>query len=219
MTSPAPSNIIITIGRSFGSGGRELGRVLAAKLGIPFYDKELLLQAAADAGVCLEWFERNDERAPQFFGSGMAFSFGLNPMPWYAGASSIGDDSLYHAQSQVILDLARRGSCVIVGRSADYVLRSEPGAVSVFVSAPMEACVARIMRRNDCATADQARRMAEKVNRLRANYYNFYTDKRWGASESYDLCIDSSRMPMELTAQAVIEYLKLRFPASPLLSR
>ncbi len=214
MNTASPSNIVITIGRSFGSGGRELGRMLAERLGIPFYDKELLLQAASGAGVSLEWFERNDERAPQYFGSGMAFSFGLNPMPWYAGASSIGDDSLYHAQSQVILDLARRSSCVIVGRSADYVLRNEPGIVSIFVSAPMETCVARIMRRNDSATPEQARRMAERVNRLRANYYNFYTDKRWGASESYDLCIDSSRMPMDRTVQAVIEYLKLRFPSA-----
>lgn len=210
-------NIIITIGRSFGSGGRELGRLLAQTLGIPFYDKELLLQAAAGAGVSLEWFERNDERAPQFFGSGMAFSFGLNPMPWYAGASSIGDDSLYHAQSAVIQDLARRGSCVIVGRSADYALRHAPGLVSIFVSAPMDVCVERILRRHDSASPDQARRMAERVNRLRANYYNFYTDKRWGASESYDLCIDSSRMPMDRCVQAVIEYIRLRFPQAKIL--
>lgn len=204
------NNYVITIGRRFGSGGRELGALLSKKLGIPFYDKELLLDAAKQAGMSAEFFERNDERVPQFLSGIIPFSFGVNPMPWYVGTTSISDDSLYHMQSEFICDLASRQACIIVGRSADYVLRDHPNLVSVFITAPLEACVRRIVARGECSTEQEAEQMAHRVNRLRANYYNFYTDKTWGDSASYDLCLDSSKVPMEQIADTVIAYLKLR---------
>lgn len=204
------NNYVITIGRRFGSGGRELGALLSKKLGIPFYDKELLLDAAKQAGMSAEFFERNDERVPQFLSGIIPFSFGVNPMPWYVGTTSISDDSLYHMQSEFICNLASQKPCIIVGRSADYVLRDHPNLVSVFITAPLEACVRRIVARGECATPQEAEQMANRVNRLRANYYNFYTDKVWGDSASYDLCLDSSKVPMEQIADTVIAYLKLR---------
>ncbi len=203
-------NFVITIGRRFGSGGRELGRVLSRKLGIPFFDKELLLEAARKAGMSAEFFERNDERVPQFLSGIIPFSFGLNPMPWYVGTTTISDDSLYHLQSEFIKELAANQSCIIVGRSADYVLREHPNLISIFVTAPVGDCVRRILNRHESATEAEARQLAQKMNRLRASYYNFYTDRTWGAAAGYDLCIDSSKLPMEQIADIVIAYLNMR---------
>lgn len=201
---------VITIGRQFGSGGRALGRLLAEKLGVPFYDKELLLHAARQSGINPEFFEKNDERMPTFFSGSIPFSFGMNPMPWYAGTSSISDDSLYKAQSGIIRQVAEHGPCVIVGRSADYVLRDMPGLVSVFLHATIDDCVARILSRSDCADEAKARRMAEHTNRLRANYYNFYTGRQWGDAASYDLTFSTSAIDIEDIADLVIEYLRRR---------
>lgn len=203
-------NFVITIGRRFGSGGRELGRILSEKLGIPFYDKKLLLEAAKRAGMSAEFFERNDERVPQFLSGIIPFSFGVNPMPWYVGTTSISDDSLYHLQSEFIFNLASQGPCIIVGRSADYVLRNHPNLISVFVTAPMDACVDRIVARHESTTRAGAEQLAQKMNRLRANYYDFYTDKTWGDASSYDLCVDSSILPLDKIADLVISYLNLR---------
>lgn len=206
--------IAITIGRQFGSGGRELGIRLANALGFKYYDKELLSEAAKRAGVSTEFFERNDERVPSFLNGLFSFAFGLAPANYYAGSTSISDDSLYRAQSDFIQSLANKGSCVIVGRSADYVLRDHPAVVNLFVHAPMEDCIARIMRRDPSLTREKARAKAEKVNRLRANYYNFYTDKTWGAAASYDLTLDTSLLPMNQIVALVCNYIALRFPGA-----
>ncbi len=206
--------IVITIGRQFGSGGRELGRKLADRLGYKYYDKELLREAARHAGVGEEFFERNDERFPSFLNGIFSFAFGLNAVNCYSGSTSISDDSLYRAQSDFIHSLAEKEPCIIVGRTSDYVLRDHGKLVNIFVHAPMECCVRRIMDRgeDDGLTEEKVRSKAAKVNRLRANYYNFYTDKTWGASSSYDLSIDTSRMPMDELIEVIVEYLKRRFP-------
>lgn len=208
-------NFVITIGRQFGAGGRELGRILASKLGIAYYDKELLIEAAKEAGVSPEFFEKADERFPSFISGLFSFNLGSNPMSFYAGSTSISDDSIYKAQCDVIRSLASRGSCVIVGRSADYVLRDYQRVVNIYVHAPIEIRCRRIMNRRNTGdgslTAARARTLAERTDKLRANYYNFYTDKRWGDARSYDLTLDSSVMPMEALADVVIAYLKARW--------
>lgn len=206
--------IVITIGRQFGSGGRELGRTLADAFGFKYYDKELLSEAAKRAGMSPEFFERNDERAPTFLNGIFSFSFGFAPTNVYAGSTSISDDSLYRAQSDFIHSLAEEGSCVIVGRSADYVLRDHPRCVKIFVHAPMEKCIDRITSRQPELTREKARARAEKINRLRANYYNFYTDKTWGAASSYDLTLDTSLLSMQDLTELVRLYLDKRFPAN-----
>lgn len=203
-----PEKYVITVGRSFGSGGHILGRLIADKLGIGFYDRELLLKAAEKAGMSPEYFERNDERIPRFFSGLFSFSHGYSPMSYYAGPSSISSDGIYQAQSDFIHEIADAGPCVIVGRTADYVLRDVDNVVNIFVHAPMDSCVRRILDRADSLTADDARNLAERTNKARAAFYNFYTDKRWGAAESYDLCIDSSRMPLDESADFVIDYLR-----------
>lgn len=205
-----PEKYVITIGRTFGSGGRALGRAIAECLGISFYDKMLLVKAAEKAGYNLEYFEKNDERAPSVMGSAMPFSFGFYPMSWIGNPSGSGSDSTYSAQCDLMHELAASEPCVIVGRSADYVLRDLPNVVNIFVHAPMDECVARIMSRGEVTRESDAKALAERTNKLRANFYNFYTDKRWGYAESYDLCLNSAGQSIDALARYAIEFIKQR---------
>lgn len=205
-----PERYVITIGRQMGSGGRALGRILADRLGIAFYDKELLLQAAMDAGLSPEFFERNDERRPQFFSGLFSFNMGLSPITWFDGGNTTHDDALYKAQCDFMHSIAQAGPCVIVGRSSDYVLRDVPNLVNVFIHASMDDCVRRVADR-DGRTPEQARSFIEKTNKLRANFYNFYTDKKWGDAAGYDLCFNSSTLSLEAIADLIVSYMQARF--------
>ena len=205
-----PDKYVITIGRTFGSGGRALGRAIADKLGIGFYDKQLLVKAAEKAGYNIEYIEKNDERAPSVMGSSIPFSFGFYPMSWIGNPGGGGSDSTYSAQCDLMHELAESEPCVIVGRSAGYVLRDLPNVVNIFVHAPIEECVRRITSRGDVTRETDAKALAERTNKLRANFYNFYTDKRWGYAESYDLCVNSALMPIDALADYVIEFIKQR---------
>ena len=211
MSYQLPEKYVITIGRQMGSGGRRLGHILAQKLGINFYDKELLLQAARAAGLSPEFFERNDERRPHFISGLFSFNMGINPMTLFDGATSISDDALYKAQCDFIHSIAAQGPCIIVGRSADYVLRDIDNVVNVFVHATLDDCVKRVVERDPSKTPEQARSFIEKTNKLRANFYNFYTDKKWGAASSYDLCLNSSTLSLDDIAEIVIQYMQTRF--------
>lgn len=201
---------VITVGRQFGSGGRVLGKALAEALGIEYYDKELLVESAKLAGVNPEYFEKKDERFPTFLQGLFSFSMGVTPMCYYTGASSITDDGLYKSISDFLLKTSKEKSFVVVGRSADYILREHPRCVNIFVHAPLEACVHRIMKRNDAIDEAKAAAMAKKTNKWRADYYNFFTDKVWGDAKSYDLTLDSSLMSMEDNVSLIKEYLRLR---------
>lgn len=211
--SASPSGrppFVITVGRQFGSGGRELGKALADALGIAYYDKELLVESAKLAGVNPDFFRKKDERFPTFLQGLFSFAMGVTPMCYYTGASSISDDGLYKSISDFLRSIAGEKSFVVVGRSSDYILRDHPRCVNLFVHAPMSDCVRRIMARNDAISADKAEAMARKTNKWRADYYNFFTDKTWGDAKSYDLTIDSSRLPMSANVELVRTYLRLR---------
>ncbi len=206
--------LIITIGRTFGSGGRVLARQLADRLGIAFYDKRLLLEAARRAGVAPEYFERNDERLPRFISGVFSFTHGYSPMAWYNDPTSISSDSIYKAQCDYIRHIAAVESCVIVGRTADYVLRDVPGVINIFVHAPEHACIRRIIERHEALTPEQARTLARRANKARAAFYNFYTDKTWGQASGYDLTLDSSLLPMSACVDLVEAYVRARFALS-----
>lgn len=195
-TNSLPDRFVITIGRTFGSGGRSLAQALAEHFGIDFYDKELLQQAAARAGLSCDQFEQNDERMPRFLSGVFAFNMGFSSLAWYNNGSSISGDSLYQAQCDFIRDIASKKPCVIVGRTADYVLRDLPNVVNIFVHASDDDCVRRIMSRTPGLDSKQALNLAHKTNKLRSNFYNFYSDKEWGHSRSYHLTVDSASMPM-----------------------
>ncbi|MDE6136163.1 MAG: cytidylate kinase-like family protein, partial [Muribaculaceae bacterium] len=139
-----------------------------------------------------------------------SFAHGYNPMAWYSDPTSISSDSIHKAQCDFIRELAARESCVIVGRTADYVLRDVPGVINIFVHAPERDCISRIIERHDALSPDEARALARRANKLRSSFYNFYTDKTWGDASSYDLTVDSSLMPMERLADFIISYVRLR---------
>lgn len=203
-------NFVVTLGRQFGCGAREIGQMVAKMLDVSYYDKELLLEAAKQSGVAPAIFEASDERTPKFFSSLWSFNLGYYSGTLFAGDQPVKEDNVYQAQSQVMVDLAHKGPCVIVGRSADYILRNETEVISIFLHSSMEDRIKRIVKRGDCKTKKEAREMAIKQNKLRANYYNFYTDKHWGESESYDLSIDSSKLGPVGTAKLIVDYVKTR---------
>ncbi len=199
---------VIALGRQFGCGGREIGQLIAQGLGVAYYDKELLSEAAKSSGVNKDFFEAADERSPHFFSSLWSFNLGYNTGAYFIGDTPLSDDSIYRAQSEVMTQLADRGPCVIVGRTADYLLRNHCKVVSVFIHSSIEDRVRRIMGRGDAKNEKEAREKAEKKNKLRAEYYNFYTDKKWGDAASYDLSIDASLLGTQTTATFIIDFVK-----------
>ena len=203
-------NYVITIGRQYGSGGREIGRLVADALGIKYYDKELLMESSKASGVKPEVFEAADERTPSFFSNIWSFNLGFNAGSYLLGCSPISDAKIYAAQSTVMQTLAENSSCLIVGRSADYVLRNHPGLISIFIHSSIEDRILRIMNRRGINSAEKAREIAEKKDKLRASYYNFYTDKVWGDAAGYDMSIDSSKLPADAVADFIVSYVKAR---------
>lgn len=194
---------VITIGRQLGAGGRLLAEELGRRLGVPVYNRELVEEAAHQSGLCKGLFEKADEHESNItpLGTGI-WSFGSMMSPGY-----INNDTLFSIQSQTIESLAKKGSCVIVGRCADYVLREHEGLLSVFVTASEEDRVARI-----CASCGKDEKVCRNhianAERKRASYYNYYTFKTWGAAESYDLCVNSSLLGIEGCADVVEAALK-----------
>lgn len=197
--------IIINIGRQLGSGGLIIAKMLAESLECKFYDKEILNLAAKESGFCEKFFEQNDEnkgflhtlfhlRTP-YIGSGNSSFY----------ANNLSQENLFKFQSDVIRKAAEEGSCIFVGRAADYILRDHKNAVNIFVTADIEERVNRIAERHQCSV-EKAKKIIKDKESQRASFYNFYTGKRWGASESYDLCINSSLLGLEGTASYIMDF-------------
>ncbi|MDE6716755.1 MAG: cytidylate kinase-like family protein [Muribaculaceae bacterium] len=203
-------NFIIVIGRQFGCGGSKIGRRIAEAFGIPYYDKTLLSEAAQKFGMDPEIFRAADERRPSFIRNFLGLSCGTSNSPCtpgtlhHFGPGSLAPESLYNAQSEVIRSICEKGSCVIVGRTADYVMRHHPGMVSIFIQAPIEHRVKEIIARNDAATEEEAVALAKKHDKGRESYYNYFTNRTWGTAGNYHLCFDSSMFD----ADAIIALLK-----------
>lgn len=201
-------NKIITISRQFGSGGREIAEKLSEKLGIKFYDKELISMAAKESGVHPEVFESVDEKATNSLlyslSMGM-YSFGNNFSPLDGMPIN---DKLYLLQHKIIKQVADEGPCVIVGRCADYVLRDRKDVVKVFIYADMDFRIKRAVETKDIKES-KAEQVILKTDKSRANYYNFYSGKKWGLTESYDLCINRSTLTADQTVNVIDNYLKI----------
>lgn len=181
-------NIYITIGREFGSGGREIGKKVAQALNIPYYDKELLAVAAEESGLSHEFLKNYDEKPTNSF----LYSLVMGQQNLLAGVQGATVEQLAaKAQRDAVLSVAEKGSCVIVGRCADYILRDKPGLVRVFVCADWDKRVERVCKR-DQLSPREAEDKLRRMDKTRASYYSFHTDRKWGAAESYDLCINSS---------------------------
>jgi CMP/dCMP kinase len=201
------SENIIVIGRQFGSGGREIGRLLADYLKLPFYDKELLSEAT-NSGFTADILEEADERKP-FFHSFFACAFGSYGQNF--AISGLTPDRLYEVQSQIIKDVASRDrSCVFVGRTADYILRDNPAVTSIFIHADLEDRAQRILRRGDCDSLETAREMALKRDKLREGYYNFYTGREWGDCDNYDLSLNASKLSSKEIVNLIVQYINFK---------
>ena len=202
-------NTIITIGRQFGSGGREIGEKLAEHFGIKCYDKELLSRAAKESGFCEEMIQNHDERPTNSFLYNLVmdtYSFGYN-------ASSFVDMPISHkvflAQFDTIKKIADEGPCVIVGRCADYALADYDNVLNIFIHADEECKIKRLKERfDDINTDDKARDMMNKKDKQRQSYYNYYSSKKWGRADSYDLCINSSILGIDGTVKFIIQYIE-----------
>lgn len=199
---------IITIGREYGSGGRQIGQEIAKYFGIKCYDKELLEHAANDSGICKELFENHDEKPTNSFLYSLVmdtYSFGysnagFNEMPM--------NHKVFLAQFDAIKKLAGEGPCVMVGRCADYALAECKDLFSIFIHADMEARMKRIMERHDISPKE-AKDMINKADKSRASYYNYYTNKKWGEAKSYNLCLDSSKLGIDHTVEMIIQAIKV----------
>ena len=205
----AKTNTIITIGRQFGSGGREIGYMVADKLGIKLYDKEMLQRAAQDSGICEELFESHDEKPSNSF----LYSLVMDAYSMGYSGSTYNDMPINHkiflAQFDAIKKIANEGPCILVGRCADYALEGYPNLLSVFIHADLDARIKRIAKKYDLTDA-KAKDLIIKTNKKRASYYNYYTDKRWGDADSYDVCLDSSVLGLEGTAEAIIKLIEVK---------
>ena len=202
--------MIITIGRQLGSGGLEIGRLLAERMNLAFYDKELLTEAARHSGICPECFQQVDEQAKRTFGGvgifGMRFPFVGDGNTSYN--SMISGDNLFLIQSETIVKLAENEQgAVFVGRCADYVLRHRDDVVSVFITANETDRVKRLCDRKGCTEAE-ARDMMKKVDKQRSAYYDYYASREWGVASSYDICINSSLLGIEGTVDAIINIVR-----------
>lgn len=197
--------IIINVGRQLGSGGRVIASMLAKDFGCKFYDKELLNLAAKESGFCETFFEQNDEQ------KGFLKSFFYAHIPFLSGSSfysnKLSQESLFQFQSDAIRKAADEGSCVFVGRCADYVLRDYKNTVSVFITADLDERVERVAKRHGCGKETAMKIITDRESE-RSTYYNYYTGKKWGYSASYDLCINSSILGMERTEELIKEFIK-----------
>ena len=191
--------IIINIGRQFGGGGHGVASELSRKLGIPVYDKELIRKAAQDSGFSAEFFEESDEKK-RFFSLSSIFANGFSETENY-----MSDRGIFKMQSQTIMKIAEQGSAIIVGRCSDYILRDLDCTLDVFLTSPLEIRAARIAERL-AISPEEAARMAEEKDRKRAEYYNYYTFTDWGVASTYDLCLDSSILGIEGTADFIIDF-------------
>ena len=186
-------NLIISIGRRIGAGGLETAGKLSKEFGLRMFDKELLQEVAKESGIAPEIFEKRDEKASSGRLGALSSFRSMISGEGRGGHSVMTEENLFKLQSDVMRKIAAEQSCIIVGRCADYILRDHRRMLTVFITADIEWRIPRIMKAKGLG-ADEARRYIEQTERKRADYYNYYTFKKWGDSAGYDLCVDSSRL-------------------------
>lgn len=199
--------IIINVGRQLGSGGRTIATRLAETFGCKLYDKELLNLAAKESGFSEKFFEQNDEQK------------GFLKSLFHLHAPHVGDNNFYNSrfsqeslfqfQSDAIRKAAKEGSCVFVGRCADYILRDFPNVINIFITASLEERAKMVAERNNC-TIEEAKKMIQNVENSRASYYSYYTGKKWGQAASYDLCISTTPLGLDGTERLIESFIRER---------
>ena len=204
----AQNKIIITIGRQFGSGGRAIGKKLAEHLEIAYYDKELINLASQESGICGEFFEKADEKNSGSLFKALSMGFSMSNH-LYQNKTYLSNESLFQIQSDAIRKVAEQNSCILVGRCADYILRDYPNSIHIFITASWKDRIRRTIEYMHFSEKE-AEEFLKKADKARASYYNYYTEKVWGAAESYDLCINSSFYGIDKTVKFIEKFIGLR---------
>ena len=197
-------NTIITIGRQFGSGGREIGKTIAEKYNIPYFDKELITRAAMESGYCEEMIAKHDERPTNSLIYNLvmdSYSFGYNSSYIDMPISQ----KIFLAQFDTIKKIAEEGPCVIVGRCADYALSEFSNCIHVFIHSDEESKIRRIMQRHE-VDENKAKDMMVKKDKQRQSYYNYYSSKKWGRADTYDLTVNSGKLGIDGTVRLIMQY-------------
>ena len=202
-------NIVITIARQYGSGGKTVGKMVADELGIPFYSRDILRLASEDSGISEGLFGEADEKLKN--NPFLRFSTNIydgDVIPPGSG-EFVSDKNLFNYQAKIIKQLAETQSCVIVGRCADYALAEYPNTVTVFITGDEEDKVKYMMEETNLDPA-KAKDQIIKIDKKRASYYNYYASKRWGDSKGYDLCLNSSATGVEGAVKIILEFAKIK---------
>lgn len=206
-------NVVITIARHFGSGGKTIGEMLAEDMGIPCYALEIIKMASEESGISEALFNQADERLKRTplstrLGSTKAEYTGELIAP--GSSQFVSDKNLFNYQAKVMRDLAEKESCVIVGRAADYVLKGNPNVVSVFVHASKEYCIQQTIERR-AYTGKDVEKFIERTDRYRSDFYRYYTGQDWHDARNYDLCLNSERLGFEGCVEEIKSYIGIRF--------
>ena len=202
-------NYVITIARENGSNGRAIGEALAGRLGIPFYNRDILRMAADDSGINEQLFAN----AEKSFRSSLLFRVAKDA---YNGEvippdsdNFVSNENLFRYQAKVMLGLAQNESCVMIGRCADYALKDRDDVINLFITAPLENRIKRVAARNGISE-NEAKDRIKKTDKSRASYYNYYSAKDWGDAKSYDLCIDSSLLGIDGTVELLKDLIRIK---------
>ena len=205
----AKTSTIITIGRQYGSAGREIGYKVADELGIKLYDKEMLNRAAKESGICQELFETHDEKPTNSF----LYSLVMDTYSFGYSSGSYTDMPINHkvflAQFDAIKKIAEEGPCILVGRCADYALEDFDNCLSVYIHAPFEDRIKRIEDVYEIPS-DKSKEALIKKDKQRSSYYNYYSSNKWGDAKSYDLCLDSSYLGIDGSVDLIRHVIKMK---------
>ncbi len=201
------NNYVITIGRELGSGGKAIGEIIAKDLNIPIYDSRLIQMAAEESGFNPDLFKNADEKAQK---GSVTSSLARNITSPFAALgnfykNSVSNESLFEVQSEIIHEKASTENCIIVGRCADYILREHPRLLKVFIRADYNDRVKFVCERYDLTPA-KARKLIDKTDNQRSEYHDFYSETNWGDSRAYDICVNSSLLGLEGTAEFLLEF-------------
>ncbi len=200
---------IITLGRQLGSNGKLIGKALAEKLGIPFYDKALIARSAKESGLSEHLFDGIEEKPTHSLLYSLVMGVQSTKGLYYQYNDMLNGDNIFKVQADVIKGIALEGSCVIVGRCADYILRDNPHLVRLFLCADENTRIQNLMER-DNMTEKVAKSAVTKADKRRANYYNFYTNNTWGDVKNYDLCLNTAGLSKDESVQILADYISKR---------
>ena len=200
---------VITIARQYGSGGKTIGEMLAKDLGINYYDKDLILKASEESGINVDLFANADEKSSSFLSHFKKNTYtGEILTPEKRDYTS--EDNLFNFQAKIMKDLAKKESCIIIGRAADFVLKDNDNVLSVFVHAPKEFLLEQAAKKHSMPPKELEKYIA-KIDKDRADYYKYHTGREWTDARNYDLCLDSSKLGFEKCVEEIKAYMNVRF--------